>query len=127
MKTFVLATILGLCTLTTAAQADGPTFVRGQFAARVERGQPVGDEAAIASAFPLVYWVEMRNPGPSAPVTRVRTMKAEGSSAGPTLAGSSAVGLVTCKLGVTQPWLMFTRLASHRPVTTAPMLSRPPV
>ena len=71
MKTFAIATVLALSTLTTAAQTDGPTFVRGQFAARVERGQPVGDEAAVASAFPLVYWVEMRNLGPSAPVTLV--------------------------------------------------------
>lgn len=73
MKTFTLATVLALTTLTAAAQADGPTFLRGQFAARVERGQPVGDAAALATAFPLVYWVEMRNPGPSTPVTLVWT------------------------------------------------------
>lgn len=73
MKHFALATVLALSTFTTAALADGPTFVRGQFAARVERGQPVGDEAALSTAFPLVYWIEMRNPGPSAPVTLVWT------------------------------------------------------
>lgn len=71
MKNFVIATALCLCTMTSAAQADGPTFIRGQFTARVERGQPTGDAAALSTAFPLVYWVEMRNLGPSVPITLV--------------------------------------------------------
>lgn len=71
MKHFVIATALALCSMTSAAQADGPAFVRGQFAARVEHGQPTGDAADLATASPLVYWIEMRNPGPSTPVTLV--------------------------------------------------------
>lgn len=62
---------LALCTMTSVAHAEGPAFVRGQFAAGVERGQPSGDAAAIAAAPRLIYWVELRNDGPSTPVTLV--------------------------------------------------------
>ncbi len=72
MKHFLFATTFALTTLSAAAaQADGVTIVRGQFAARVERGQPVGDASSLATAFPLVYWVEARNAGAPAQVTFV--------------------------------------------------------
>ena len=71
MKHLVIATTLALGTLTTAAHADGVTFLRGQFTARVERGQPVGDASTLATAFPLVYWVEARSADAPAQITLV--------------------------------------------------------
>ncbi len=71
MKHLVLATTLALCTLTSAAHADGVTVLRGQFTSRVERGQPVGDASTLATAFPLVYWVEARSADAPAQITLV--------------------------------------------------------
>lgn len=68
---FVTASLATASALAPSTAWAELRFVRGQFAERVEAGQPVGDAAAARASGRITYWFILGNSGPATTVTVV--------------------------------------------------------
>jgi hypothetical protein len=68
-STIFFATTVAAITLCTAPAEAAISVVRGQFAERVERGQPIGDGPSARATGTVVYFLVVNNSGPPADLT----------------------------------------------------------